>query len=128
MKKFTLTKNERLKSRKQIDFLFKEGKQFRVGPIKVMYRFEQTATEYIQFGVTTPSRNFKKAVERNRIKRLMREAWRLNCIDLKNDLQQKSKFLFVFFIFSGRELPTFNEIEEKTKKAIRNLGELVVSS
>ena len=128
MKHFTLSKSERLKSRKQIDFLFKEGKHFRVGPIKVVYRFEQDGIESLQFGVTAPNRNFKRAVDRNRIKRLMREAWRLNCVDLKLELQKKSKYLVVFFIFSGRELPIFNEIEEKTKKAIGNLGELVVSS
>ena len=128
MKKLTLTKSERLKSRKQIDLLFQEGKNFRVGPVKVIYRLEQAGIEALQFGVTAPSRNFKRAVDRNRIKRLMREAWRLNCTELKTELQHKSKYLVVFFIFSGRELPNFNEIEEKTRKAIGNLREIVVSS
>ena len=100
---------------------------FRVGPIKIMYRLEQIGIEALQFGVTAPSRNFKRAIDRNRIKRLMREAWRLNCTELKTDLQQKSKYLVVFFIFSGRELPSFIEIEKKTKKAIGNLREIVVS-
>ncbi|MCF8342534.1 MAG: ribonuclease P protein component [Chitinophagaceae bacterium] len=127
MKKLTLTKSERLKSRKQIDLLFQEGKNFRVGPVKVIYRLEQAGIEALQFGVTAPSRNFKRAVDRNRIKRLMREAWRLNCTELKTELQHKSKYLVVFFIFSGRELPNFNEIEEKTIKAIGNLREIVVS-
>ncbi len=128
MKKLTLKKSERLKSRKQIDLLFQEGKNFRVGPVKVIYRLEQAGIEALQFGVTAPSRNFKRAVDRNRIKRLMREAWRLNCTELKTELQHKSKYLVVFFIFSGRELPNFNEIEEKTIKAIGNLREIVVSS
>ena len=128
MKKLTLKKSERLKSRKQIDLLFQEGKNFRVGPVKVIYRLEQAGIEALQFGVTAPSRNFKRAVDRNRIKRLMREAWRLNCTELKTELQHKSKYLVVFFIFSGRELPNFNEIEEKTRKAIGNLREIVVSS
>jgi ribonuclease P protein component len=127
VKQFTLTKTERLKSRKQIDLLFQEGKNFRVGPIKVVYRLEQSGTEPLQFGVTAPSRNFKRAVDRNRIKRLMREAWRLNCTELKTVLQHKSKYLVVFFIFSGREIPKFEEIEEKTIKAIGNLSEIVVS-
>lgn len=124
MKQFTLTPNERLKSRKQIDLLFQAGKNFRVGPIKVIFRQEQCGIEALQFGVSAPSRNFKKAVDRNRIKRLMREAWRLNCIDLKLELQKMSKYLVVFFIFSGRELPNYNEVEEKTIKAIGKLQEL----
>jgi ribonuclease P protein component len=128
VKQSTLTKTERLKSRKQIDLLFQEGKNFRVGPIKVIYRLELSGKEPLQFGVTAPSRNFKKAVDRNRIKRLMREAWRLNCIDLKSELLQKSKYLVVFFIFSGREIPDFNEVVKKTIKAIGNLSEIVVSS
>jgi len=127
VKQFTLKKNERLKSRKQIDLLFQEGKNFRVGPIKVIYRIEQAGIEVLQFGVTAPNRNFKKAVDRNRIKRLMREAWRLNCTELKTDLLHRSRYLVVFFIFSGRELPNFNEIEEKTRKAIGKLREIVVS-
>ena len=128
MNKLTLTKSERLKSRKQIDLLFQEGKNFRVGPVKVIYRLEQAGIEALQFGVTAPNRNFKRAVDRNRIKRLMREAWRLNCTELKTELQHKSKYLVVFFIFSGRELPSFNEIEEKTIKAIGKLREIVASS
>lgn len=124
MKKYTLSKTARLKSRKQIDSLFKEGCSFRVGPIKIMYQLDDNGEEPLQLGVTAPSRNFKKAVDRNRIKRLMREAWRLNCITLKDSMEKQSTFLVVFLIYTGKSLPTYPLIEDKIKVAIHQLGEL----
>ena len=124
MKKYTLPKTARLKSRKQIDSLFKDGYNFRVGPIKVMYRFEVNGDEPLQLGVTAPSRNFKKAVDRNRIKRLMREAWRLNSVALKDTMATQATFLVVFLIYTGKSLPTYPLMEDKIKVAIHQLGEL----
>jgi ribonuclease P protein component len=124
VKKYTLSKTERLKSRKQIDSLFKDAYNFRAGPIKVMYRFELIGDEPLQLGVTAPSRNFKKAVDRNRIKRLMREAWRLNCIPLKDSMAKQSYFLAVFLIYTGKSIPTYSLIEDKIKVVIHQLGEL----
>ncbi|MES1226963.1 MAG: ribonuclease P protein component, partial [Bacteroidota bacterium] len=80
-KQFTLGKKERLKSRKSIEQLFNEGKSFAVSPCRVFYMilpFNATSTSFIvQFGAGVSTKNFKKAVDRNRIKRLVREAYRL---------------------------------------------------
>ena len=82
-KTFGLGKRERLKSRKQIDNLFAEGKSFAVFPIRVTYSFMPTDGDaLVQIGVTVSKRNFKKAVDRNRIKRLFREAYRLQKAEL----------------------------------------------
>lgn len=124
MKKFTLSKTARLKSRKQIDSLFTSGFSFRVGPVKAMFQFEETGSEPLQLGVTAPSRNFKKAVDRNRVKRLMREAWRLNCIDLKEIMFKQSGFLVVFLIYTGKIIPTYTVIEEKITLIIKHFEDL----
>ena len=70
---------EKLKSKKLLDALFSSGKKINGFPIKLVYKpldFEDDCL--IKVGVSVPKRNFKKAVDRNRIKRLMREAYRLN--------------------------------------------------
>ena len=72
-KQFTLGKNERLKSRKQIEQLFDSGKSFTIFPFKVYYFLSPLTTQDSRlttfFGVGVSGKNFKKAVDRNRIKR-----------------------------------------------------------
>lgn len=121
-KRYTLGKEERLKSRKQIDLLFKQGASFNAGVLKVFHQLhEQERAEPLQFGVGAGTRYFKKAVHRNRIKRLVREAWRLQKEALKEQLLLNGKMIDVFFIFTGRELPDHELIAEKTKMAITKL-------
>lgn len=116
-KQHTLGKNERLKSRKAIDEIFK-GQRFTVPPFRVFF---QSASTDLQAGVTVPSRNFKKAVDRNRIKRLMREAWRLQNSELKSLLQQNNKGLQVFIIYTGTEIPEFSLVKDKIGVVINKL-------
>ena len=77
--RFTFRKHEKLKSRKLIGKLFEEGKSVKKFPLRLVYlQTEHTSDSKIQAGFSVPKRNFKRAVDRNRIKRLMREAYRLN--------------------------------------------------
>ncbi|MBL0182209.1 MAG: ribonuclease P protein component [Chitinophagaceae bacterium] len=75
--RYRFGKTEKLKSRKTIEQLFAEGKSFSNFPFRVIWKFTQTADAALQAGFTVSSKNFKNAVDRNRIKRLMREAYRL---------------------------------------------------
>lgn len=110
--KNTLGKSERLKSRKRIDFLFTKGKSFHAHPIKVLFaRVEEG--EMLQAGVTVSSRNFKKAVDRNRVKRLLREAYRTQKSELQEILLKKDKRLIVFFIYVAKEMPVFADVYDK---------------
>jgi ribonuclease P protein component len=125
--RYTLGKTERLKSRKIIEQLFKEGKSFSNFPFRVLYMAVEKEAHLVQdalqcgFGVST--RHFKKAVHRNRVKRLMREAWRLQ----KNELQQLmatgEKHLAVFIIYTGNELPAYPHVYEKISNIIKKLKE-----
>src|SRR5579871_2290870 len=104
--RFTWKKAEKLKSRKRIDRVFKEGRSFSVFPFKVFFLLAQTpGSPPIQAGFGAASRQFRKAVDRNRIKRLSREAWRLQKQPLVDHLGQKGKSLAVFFIYIGKDLP-----------------------
>ncbi|MCX6208897.1 MAG: ribonuclease P protein component [Bacteroidetes bacterium] len=98
-KTFTYNKTEKLKSKKQLDFLFANGKSFLVFPLKVFYNFtEKQDVNNINLGVGVSKRNFKKATDRNRIKRLIREAYRLNKISLHQNVTNKQLHFFILFI------------------------------
>lgn len=124
-KQFTLGKEERLKSRKQIEQLFSEGKKFSVAPFRIFYSFGNENKVPLQFGTGVSNKLFKKAADRNRIKRLVREAWRLQKINLQSALKEKKKQLDIFFIYTAKELPDYKEVYEKIGKSINKLSMLL---
>ena len=79
----------------------------------------------MQVAFSVSSKNFKKAVERNRIKRLMREAYRLQKGILQSELEEHQKNLVVFIIYNGSTLPEFENIFEKMGSALQKLGKII---
>jgi ribonuclease P protein component len=127
-KQFTLGKDERLKSRKQIENLFAEGKSFIVSPFRVYFNMQLAIDNKqpgVQFGVGVSSKNFKKAVDRNRVKRLMREAWRLQKNELKEKLKANQKQLNTFFIYTGKVVPDFATVKDKVAVALKKLSDKI---
>jgi ribonuclease P protein component len=125
--RYTLGNNERLKSRKQIEHLFKTAKSFNAGMIKVFHQLHETdaqALTPLQFGVGVGTRYFKHAVDRNRIKRFTREAYRLQKNELKQALTAKEKQLNIFFVFTGREVPSYEIMMETVNIALSKLQKL----
>ena len=122
VKKFTLNKTERLKRRKIIEQLFGEGRAVAAFPIRVQYKMvDELLAVPLQAGFSASSRNFKRAVDRNRIKRLMREAYRLQKAPLEQALQTKQRRLALFLIYTGKELPEYALIKEKTEAVLTKL-------
>jgi ribonuclease P protein component len=117
VKKLTLGKKERLKSRKLIDQLFKEGRNFNLFPYRIYYLFPQAKAVdlnvNLQFGVGVSTRNFKHAIDRNRIKRLTREAYRLQKLPFQELLESKQLSVALFLIYTGKELPAYEVVSEK---------------
>jgi ribonuclease P protein component len=75
----------------------------------------------LQAGFGASSRHFKKAVDRNRIKRLCREAYRLQKQPLFQRLKEKGSSLAVFFIYTGKELPDYHAVTDKIGVALQKL-------
>jgi len=124
-KKLTLGKNERLKSRKQIELLFSEGKKFSITPFRVHYVINELTNPPLQFGVGVSNKNFKKAVDRNRIKRLVREAYRLQKIALYQKVKEKKGQLNIFIIYTGKEIPGYRVVFVEMNKVLDKLGHLI---
>jgi ribonuclease P protein component len=130
-RQFTLGKNERLKSRTLIEQLFNKGKRFNSFPFRVFYLLQtvpgtsKPATARVQFGVGASTKNFKKAVDRNRIKRWTRESYRLQKITIKEPLDTNKKTLSVFFIYTHRELLDYKTIYDKTSVILSKLVKII---
>ena len=124
-KQFTFRKSERLKSRKALDALFQSGRRFTQQPFRVFYAIKNTPG--LQFGVSVSNKNFKKAVDRNKIKRLVREAYRLQKNELQEVLEQQKKGMHLFLVYIQQDIadyPVFYKSVEKILiTLIKNLRE-----
>lgn len=108
--------------------LFSTGKSFSANPLRVYYLLNKNNTALnantdspLQFGAGVSKRYFKKAVHRNRIKRLLRENYRLQKLPLQNLLSEKNLCLWVFVIFTGKELPPFELVKLKMAETLMRL-------
>ena len=126
-KLYTLTKSERLKSRKQIEQLFKEGERLSLFPFLIYYLVCQVTTHdsaavTTQFGVGVSSKNFKRAVDRNRIKRLIRESYRLHKPSFSDMVKANNHRLDMFFIYTGKEFPDYKFVYDKVAIALQKIS------
>ncbi|BFP41141.1 hypothetical protein FGF1_19860 [Flavobacteriaceae bacterium GF1] len=115
----TFPKKERLKSKKLLEQLFLKGSAISAFPLKLLY-LKTPLPDDVPFQVTVvaPKRNFKSAVKRNRIKRLLKEAYRLNKPSFFNNT--KGQYALVI-LYLGKEMPSFSQIESGTKTLLAKL-------
>jgi ribonuclease P protein component len=108
-----------------IDNIFKEGKSFSDFPFRIFYLQPEKNVSHLQAAFSASSKNFKRAVDRNRIKRLMREAYRLQKSMLRAKLEEAQQYLVIFFIYTGTKLPEYNNVYSKLGTALIRLEKLI---
>lgn len=116
-------KTEKLKSQKEIENLFKNGRTISVFPIRIVYiesDFKENTS--IKAGFSIGKKKFKKAVDRNRTKRLLREAYRLNKATYFNNITTQCALMILYI---GDAKPDFNSINTKMKIALEQVSKAI---
>lgn len=117
--KKTFPKQEKLCGTKAIENIFTNGNSFVAYPLRVVYLFsdeDNKENQYASVMISVAKKKFKRAVKRNRVKRLIREAYRLNKLSFIDMLQAHNKRLDIAFLYLKTELPTYSEVEKAMQK------------
>lgn len=111
----SLKKSERLKKRDDIQRLFKQGDSIFEFPIKLYHLAVEAGEDKapIHFGVSVPKKKFKRAVDRNLLKRRIREAYRKHNLNLKSHFHKDDRKLLIMPVFLGDEIADYSLIEDK---------------
>lgn len=115
----TLKRSERLKKMTLIRDMFRKGQSFAVYPIRVVFMETDLESSFpIQVAVTVPKKNFKKAVSRNKIRRKVKEAYRLNKASLYEGLEGLEKQYAMMLLYIAKEEQDYDGISRSMKKLI----------
>jgi len=119
-------KNERLCSQKRIDALFSNAESFIAYPLRVVYILKEAGVDEdntsLSVLISVSKKRLKRAVKRNRVKRLVREAYRLNKQPLTELCVLQNKQMDIAFLYLKNELPDYPEIEKAIRKAMTVLA------
>ena len=125
MPKLTFKKKEKLTNKKTFGLLFNTGKSFTVTPFKLLWAETRSTGTPVQLGISVPKRSFAKAVDRNTLKRRIREAYRKNKQLLYGVLQEKNLSIALMVIYTAKEELPYQEIEKKMIVSLNKLTEMV---
>ena len=132
-KNFTYQKKDKLKSRKQMQFLFSKGTAITMHPIRLLYTIEKGeagifSNGLLQAGVGAPSRQFRKAVQRNKVKRLLREGYRLEKPNFTNSINLTNTRLNLFFLYLDTHVQTQQQIQTTINLILQKLADKLKTS
>ena len=124
MKEHSFPKSERLKSKSKITRVLEKGNEIYIFPMRMLYLEvdHDARSSIVQAGFSVPRKKFKRAVDRNLLKRRMREAYRLNKSIIRKAADEKGKNLCLFFIFSSPESINYPEINTALVKQLGMLA------
>ena len=120
--RYTFAKEERVTGAKRVDAIFASGSSFISYPLRVVFmQHEQSPIPSCSILISVPKKRMKKAVHRNRVKRLVREAYRLNK-KLTHDIDISEQSLDIAFIYVKDTASTYAEIEKAMLKALKQIA------
>lgn len=117
---YGFSKQERLSGKKDIEELFAKGSSFRLQSFVIKYLIVPKSVGLNQILISVPKRKFKRAVDRNLIKRRIRESYRLN----KSILSSQESDYIIGFIYLSKSILTFHEIQDQLIKALQRLNKI----
>ncbi len=124
----TLHKVERLDKKKIIEKMFAGGsRSFSVFPLRVVYLPVEELEADASILISVSKRRFKRAVKRNRVKRQIREAYRVNKHELLNILVERKCRLAIAFIYLSDQLVESSIIEDRMRIALVRITEKMVA-
>lgn len=119
MPSFSFSKNEKLCGEIRIGKLFSEGKAFIVFPLRVVFlKSDEHSGTSVKVMISVPKKKIRKAVDRNRIKRLIREAYRINKPAFVSEIKEKDLHLHIAFTYVSDKESDFSHINEKIHLAL----------
>lgn len=121
----TLNKNEKLKSRKSIESLFRSGHAVSSPPFKLFFRKVDSLPHPAQMTVAVPKRLIKHAVDRNLVKRRTREAYRLKKSDLYSVIQDQNSHYELLFLYQASEIMDYKKIRSSVNFLLIKLSDKI---
>jgi ribonuclease P protein component len=117
-------KEYKLCSKKLIEKIFKEGKSVKAFPFTLLFLIQENAVNVpFQLVISAPKKINRHAHDRNRIKRVVREAFRKNKFILEDFLSTNNLQLAIFLVYTSKEEMTTEQLDKKTKKIFTLLTE-----
>jgi len=128
-KRFGFSKAEKLCSQRVISSLFDDGESFFSYPFNIVWMVSTNRLEFpARLAISVPRKSFKKAVHRNRIKRMIREAWRYNKHNLYSFLEQHNYQLVIMLIYNGKNIPEFRTLMEDMREMVSKFSLILPNS
>ncbi|MDB0007153.1 ribonuclease P protein component [Flavobacteriales bacterium] len=122
---FSFSKKERLKNKIEIESLFSEGNRFFEYPFNVIWKLDSNSDSTLKMAVSVPKKKIPNATDRNKIKRLVREAFRKNKTIIQQPLEAKNVKLHLMLVYSQSSIISMSEIEDKISVTLQRLAEQI---